>query len=128
MTIDGFYDGIIELTDDERALFAKLPFEESAWLANARSETSYGEEGFSTLERVWARPTAEVNGIWGGYTDAGHKTIVPVRWPREGVVPAGRRPGAAGRAAEGRGLARRGRPGGHRVVDDLVRRTASGRA
>jgi acetylornithine deacetylase/succinyl-diaminopimelate desuccinylase-like protein len=75
--IDGFYDGVAELTDDERALFAKLPYDESAWLANAHSETTYGEKGFTTLERVWARPTAEVNGIWGGYTGAGHKTIVP---------------------------------------------------
>jgi acetylornithine deacetylase/succinyl-diaminopimelate desuccinylase-like protein len=77
VTIDGFYDGVLELTDDERALIAKLPFDETAWLANARSETAYGEKGFTTLERVWARPTAEVNGIWGGYTGAGHKTIVP---------------------------------------------------
>jgi acetylornithine deacetylase/succinyl-diaminopimelate desuccinylase-like protein len=74
--IDGFYDGVLDLTDDERALIAKLPFDEKAWLANARSETAYGEKGFTTLERVWARPTAEVNGIWGGYTGEGHKTIV----------------------------------------------------
>jgi acetylornithine deacetylase/succinyl-diaminopimelate desuccinylase-like protein len=77
VTIDGFYDGVVELTDDERALIAKLPFDEAAWLANARSETTHGEMGFTTLERAWARPTAEVNGIWGGYTGAGHKTIVP---------------------------------------------------
>jgi acetylornithine deacetylase/succinyl-diaminopimelate desuccinylase-like protein len=77
VTIDGFYDGVLDLTDDERALIAKLPFDETAWLANARSETAYGEKGYTTLERVWARPTAEVNGIWGGYTGAGHKTIVP---------------------------------------------------
>ncbi|HEY4315244.1 MAG TPA: dipeptidase [Actinomycetes bacterium] len=77
VTIEGFYDGVLELTDDERALIEKLPFDETAWLANARSETTYGEKGFTTLERVWARPTAEVNGIWGGYTGAGHKTIVP---------------------------------------------------
>jgi acetylornithine deacetylase/succinyl-diaminopimelate desuccinylase-like protein len=77
VTIDGFYDGVVELTDDERALIAKLPFDETAWRANARSETTYGEKGFTTLERVWARPTAEVNGIWGGYVGAGHKTIVP---------------------------------------------------
>jgi acetylornithine deacetylase/succinyl-diaminopimelate desuccinylase-like protein len=75
--IDGFYDDVVELTDDERALIAKLPYDETAWLANARSTTPYGERGFSTLERVWARPTAEVNGIWGGYIGAGHKTIVP---------------------------------------------------
>ena len=77
ITIDGFYDGIVELTDTERALFAKLPYDEATWLANAKSSSSYGEKGFSTLERVWARPTAEINGIWGGYTGAGHKTIVP---------------------------------------------------
>jgi acetylornithine deacetylase/succinyl-diaminopimelate desuccinylase-like protein len=75
--IDGFYDDVAELTDTERALFAKLPYDENTWLANAKSPTSYGEKGFTTLERVWARPTAEINGIWGGYSGAGHKTIVP---------------------------------------------------
>jgi acetylornithine deacetylase/succinyl-diaminopimelate desuccinylase-like protein len=77
VTIDGFYDGVVDLTDEERALFAKLPYDEAAWLSNARSTTPYGEKGFSTLERVWARPTAEVNGVWGGHTGAGPKTIVP---------------------------------------------------
>jgi acetylornithine deacetylase/succinyl-diaminopimelate desuccinylase-like protein len=77
VTIDGFYDGVVELTDTERALFAKLPYDEASWLANAKSTTAYGEKGFTTLERVWARPTAEINGIWGGYVGAGHKTIVP---------------------------------------------------
>ncbi len=77
VTIDGFYDDVVGLTDAERALFAKLPYDEAAWLANAKSSTAYGERGFSTLERVWARPTAEVNGMWGGHIGAGHKTIVP---------------------------------------------------
>jgi acetylornithine deacetylase/succinyl-diaminopimelate desuccinylase-like protein len=77
VTIDGFYDGIVELTDTERALYAKLPYDEATWLENAKSRTAYGEKGFTTLERVWARPTAEINGIWGGYSGAGHKTIVP---------------------------------------------------
>jgi acetylornithine deacetylase/succinyl-diaminopimelate desuccinylase-like protein len=77
VAIDGFYDDVVELSDQERALIAKLPYDESTWLGNARSTTAYGEKGFSTLERVWARPTAEINGIWGGYTGAGHKTIVP---------------------------------------------------
>ena len=77
VTIDGFYDGVSRLTDDERALIGKLPFDESAWLANARSTAPRGETGYSTLERVWARPTAEVNGMWGGYQGEGHKTIVP---------------------------------------------------
>jgi acetylornithine deacetylase/succinyl-diaminopimelate desuccinylase-like protein len=77
VTIDGFYDGVVDLTDTERALFAKLPYDENSWLANAKSTSPYGEKAFTTLERVWARPTAEVNGIWGGYVGAGHKTIVP---------------------------------------------------
>lgn len=77
VTIDGFYDGIVELTDRERDLFARLPYDEEAWLGNARSRTVAGEHGFTTLERLWARPTAEVNGMWGGYTGAGPKTIVP---------------------------------------------------
>lgn len=76
VTIDGFYDRVVDLTDDERALIAKLPFDESAWLRNARSDLPYGETGYTTLERVWARPTAELNGIWGGHTGAGHKTII----------------------------------------------------
>lgn len=77
VTIPGFYDGVGELTDRERELFAKLPFDEAAWLANAKSGAASGESGYTTLERVWARPTAEVNGIWGGYTGPGRKTIVP---------------------------------------------------
>jgi len=77
VTVDGFYDDVVELTEHERELIAKLPFDERTWLGNAKSTAAHGEAGFSTLERVWARPTAELNGIWGGYTGPGHKTIVP---------------------------------------------------
>ncbi|BBC33133.1 Peptidase dimerization domain protein [Streptomyces graminofaciens] len=77
VTIPGFYDGIVELTDVERALFAELPFDEERWLRTAKSTAAYGEAGHTTLERVWARPTAEVNGIGGGYQGAGSKTIIP---------------------------------------------------
>ncbi len=78
VTLPGFYDRVVPLTDEERAKFAKLPFDEEAWISEtAKSRAAYGEAGFTTLERVWARPTAEVNGIWGGYTGPGHKTIVP---------------------------------------------------
>ncbi|MER8183611.1 dipeptidase [Kitasatospora sp. NPDC094015] len=77
VAIPGFYDGVVELTDEERALFAELPFDEAQWLRVAKSYGTQGEAGYSTLERVWARPTAEVNGIWGGYTGPGGKTIVP---------------------------------------------------
>ncbi|MFC5908493.1 dipeptidase [Streptacidiphilus monticola] len=77
VAIPGFYDGVVELTDEERALFAELPFDEASWLRTAKSRATLGESGYSTLERIWARPTAEVNGIWGGYTGPGGKTIIP---------------------------------------------------
>ncbi len=77
VTIPGFYDGIVALTDRERELFAELPFDEAEWLGTAKSRATLGEAGHTTLERVWARPTAEVNGIGGGYQGPGGKTIVP---------------------------------------------------
>jgi acetylornithine deacetylase/succinyl-diaminopimelate desuccinylase-like protein len=76
--LPGFYDKVAELTPAERELFARLPFDEKAWLATAgNSGAAYGEAGFSTIERLWARPTAEINGMWGGHTGPGGKTIVP---------------------------------------------------
>ncbi|BFO15120.1 hypothetical protein SHKM778_15080 [Streptomyces sp. KM77-8] len=77
VAIPGFYDGVVELTDRERELFAELPFDEERWLRTAKSHGTQGEAGYSTLERVWARPTAEVNGIGGGYQGPGSKTIIP---------------------------------------------------
>lgn len=77
VAIPGFYDSVLETSTAERELIASLPFEESDWLANAHSTVAVGEAGWSTLERVWCRPTAEVNGIWGGHAGAGTKTIVP---------------------------------------------------
>jgi len=77
--IPGFYDDVREPTDAEREAFAKLPFDEAAWLAGPAggSHAATGEAGWSTLERIWVRPTAELNGISGGYQGPGHKTIVP---------------------------------------------------
>jgi acetylornithine deacetylase/succinyl-diaminopimelate desuccinylase-like protein len=78
VTLPGFYEKVRPLTDRERELMARVPFDEAAWLAGpAASRTASGEAGFSTLERIGARPTAEVNGMWGGYTGPGHKTIIP---------------------------------------------------
>lgn len=78
ITIPGFYDGVAELTDLERELLAALPFDEQAWVTGpAQSRVAAGEAGYSTLERIGMRPTAEINGIWGGYTGPGGKTIVP---------------------------------------------------
>jgi acetylornithine deacetylase/succinyl-diaminopimelate desuccinylase-like protein len=77
VAVPGFYDGITPLTDRERELFAELPFDEAQWLRTAKSHATHGEAGHTTLERIWARPTAEVNGIGGGYQGPGGKTIVP---------------------------------------------------
>jgi acetylornithine deacetylase/succinyl-diaminopimelate desuccinylase-like protein len=78
VTLPGFYDKVRPLTDRERDLMGRVPYDEPAWLAGpAASRVATGETGFSTLERIGARPTAEVNGMWGGYTGPGHKTIVP---------------------------------------------------
>ncbi len=77
VAVPGFYDGVVDLTDRERELFAALPFDEAQWLRTARSHGTCGEAGYSTLERIWARPTAEVNGIGGGYQGPGSKTIIP---------------------------------------------------
>ncbi|MGW1719076.1 dipeptidase [Streptomyces sp. NPDC002156] len=77
VTIPGFYDGVTELSDRERELLAELPFDEQEWLRTAKSYATHGEAGHTTLERVWTRPTAEVNGIGGGYQGPGSKTIVP---------------------------------------------------
>ncbi|WP_433467598.1 dipeptidase [Spirillospora sp. CA-128828] len=78
VTLPGFYDDVVPLTDEERALFARLPFDEDEWLRTAgNSRAPHGEKGYTTLERVWARPTAEINGMWGGHTGPGGKTIVP---------------------------------------------------
>ena len=78
ITLPGFYDRVVPLTQQERELFARLPYDERQWLADAgHSQATAGEAGFTTLERIWARPTAEVNGMWGGHTGPGGKTIVP---------------------------------------------------
>jgi acetylornithine deacetylase/succinyl-diaminopimelate desuccinylase-like protein len=78
VTLPGFYDAVVPLTAGERELLARLPFDERSWLTDAGdSRATYGEAGYSTLERIWARPTAEVDGIWGGHTGPGPKTIIP---------------------------------------------------
>jgi acetylornithine deacetylase/succinyl-diaminopimelate desuccinylase-like protein len=75
--VPGYYDDVVELTEEERDLFAKVPLDDAEFLAFAQSRALAGEAGYSTLERIGARPTAEVNGIGGGYQGDGGKTIVP---------------------------------------------------
>src|ERR1700726_348167 len=77
IAIPGFYDRVLPLEQWERDLWAKLPYTEKAWLATTGSPRLFGEEGYTFLEQVWARPTAEVNGFGSGYQGEGPKTIVP---------------------------------------------------
>lgn len=75
--IAGFYDDVLELTATEREQFAALPFSEAAFQQSLGIAETWGEAGFTTLERRWARPTCDINGILGGYQGAGPKTIIP---------------------------------------------------
>lgn len=79
ITVPGFYDKVVELTPKERAEIASLPFDEAEWLRSTGSPAVVGEKGFSTLERVWARPTLDCNGVSGGFEQEGAKTIIPAR-------------------------------------------------
>ena len=74
--IPGFYDDVIELTDKERADLEALGFDAGAFLGDVGMKRERGERGWSTLERLWARPTCDVNGIWGGYIGEGAKTVI----------------------------------------------------
>ncbi|MCX7909819.1 MAG: dipeptidase [Ignavibacteria bacterium] len=77
VTVPGFYDNVLELTVEEKEEFARLPFNEKLYRESLGIKQTYGENGFTVLERTWARPTLEVNGIYGGYTGEGAKTIIP---------------------------------------------------
>ncbi len=77
ITIPGFYDKVVEVSQEERAAMAKAPFVEQKFKTSIGIPASVGEVGYSTTERVTIRPTLDVNGIWGGYTDEGAKTVIP---------------------------------------------------
>ena len=77
ITIPGFYDDVIEATPAERAKMAKAPFDETAYQKDLGIQSLWGEKEYSTNERTGIRPTLEVNGIWGGYTGEGAKTVLP---------------------------------------------------
>jgi acetylornithine deacetylase/succinyl-diaminopimelate desuccinylase-like protein len=77
ITIPGFYDKVVELSAAERAALAESPFDLEAYKADLGIEEVAGEEGYTTLERISVRPTLDVNGIWGGYTGEGAKTVIP---------------------------------------------------
>ena len=77
ITIPGFYDDVIESSAAERAKMAEAPFDEKEFKQDLGIANVWGEKGYSTNERTGIRPTLEVNGIWGGYTGEGAKTVLP---------------------------------------------------
>ncbi len=77
INIPGFYDDVVVSTAEERALMAEAPFDEKEYKADLGVTELWGEKGYSTNERTGIRPTLEVNGIWGGYTGEGAKTVLP---------------------------------------------------
>lgn len=77
--LPGFYDDVIPLSRKERKQFESLPFNETAYRKQVGVKTLVGEKGFTTLERRWARPTFDINGIGGGYQGEGAKTVLPAR-------------------------------------------------
>jgi acetylornithine deacetylase/succinyl-diaminopimelate desuccinylase-like protein len=77
ITIPGFYDDVEVLTAEERVLMNQRPFDLNDYQSNLDIQTVQGEEGYTTIERTAIRPTLDVNGIWGGYTGEGAKTVLP---------------------------------------------------
>ena len=77
VTVPGFYDAVLPLTDTERQMWQKLPHDDAQFAADLGVPSLFGEAGFSTLQRKWARPTLEVNGLTSGYQGPGGKTVLP---------------------------------------------------
>jgi len=77
VAVAGFYDDVVEPTPAQRRQYARVPFDEAAYLAATGAPALYGERGWSTYEREWIRPTLEVNGMWGGFQGDGTKTVLP---------------------------------------------------
>ncbi len=77
VAVDGFYQDVRDLTDDDKAEYAELPFDEGEYLGDVGASELVGEEGYTALERAGGRPTLDINGIWGGFQGAGTKTVTP---------------------------------------------------
>jgi len=75
--IPGFYDNVMKLKGSERKAFAKLPHSDKRFKDSIGAPALHGEKAFSTLERVWGRPSLDINGIWSGFTGEGAKTVIP---------------------------------------------------
>lgn len=79
VTIPGFYESVRDMTDEERSAIRELPFDEKKWLDAVGLPAPHTESGYSVLEAIWARPSLDVNGIWGGYQGPGAKTVLPAQ-------------------------------------------------
>jgi len=77
--VPGFYDDVRRLSAEERKALARLPFSEKRFQKDLGAPALFGEKGFTTLERLWARPTMEVNGLYSGFIGEGAKTVLPAR-------------------------------------------------
>ncbi len=77
IAVAGFYDDVEQLSADDRAMLAAVPFDAASYTAALGVPTLVGEPGYTPLERLWARPTLEINGIWGGFQGEGIKTVIP---------------------------------------------------
>jgi acetylornithine deacetylase/succinyl-diaminopimelate desuccinylase-like protein len=77
VAVPGFYSHVEDLTEEEKAAVLTLPFNEGAYLEQVGAAAAFGEAGYTTLERLWTRPTLEINGLWGGYQGPGSKTVIP---------------------------------------------------
>jgi acetylornithine deacetylase/succinyl-diaminopimelate desuccinylase-like protein len=77
ITIPGFYDHVVDLSEKERAVLNSTPFNEKNFFNGIGLEKGFGEKGYSVIEQLGIRPTCDVNGIWGGHTAAGAKTVLP---------------------------------------------------
>lgn len=79
VTLAGFYDGVQDLAPEIRAQWQRLPFDQQGFLADVGLRIPAGEAGYSIMEQVWARPSCEIHGMIGGYTEPGFKTVIPAR-------------------------------------------------
>jgi acetylornithine deacetylase/succinyl-diaminopimelate desuccinylase-like protein len=77
ITVDGFYDQVIPLSEADREQIAAVPYDETVYKESLGINEVFGEAGYSTNERAWARPTLEINGVWGGFQEEGLKTVLP---------------------------------------------------
>ncbi|MEM6308926.1 MAG: dipeptidase [Pseudomonadota bacterium] len=77
VAIDGFYEGVTDISEELRRQWSDSGFDEQDYLSSVGYTVAHGERAYSTLEQQWARPTLEINGLWGGYQGAGTKTVIP---------------------------------------------------